>query len=99
MIRSLLIIRHPCIQMQMLHLRLNAFRARTNHPFANIHMIQLLAVHVVQVRIALCGRCADDVVEIMEGVVGLRDEGLQGVGEGEGVEVAGNEEFGVRNGG
>ena len=92
MIRSLFIIRYPRIQMQMLHHRL---RARTHHPVTNIHMIQLLAVHVIQVRIALCGRCIDDVVEVMEAVVGLRDEGLEGVSEGKGVEVARDEEFGV----
>ena len=69
MIRSLLIIRHPRIQMQMLHL--TAFGGLTHHPVTNIHMIQLLTVHVIQVRIALCGRCVDDVVEVVQAVVGL----------------------------
>lgn len=86
MIRRLRIILHPRIQMQMLHPRL-----RLRQTLTHIHMIQLLTVHVIQIRVALCGRRIYDTIEVVE-VVG--SEGLEGLDEGEVVEVAGDEDFG-----
>jgi len=58
-----------------------------------IHMVQLLTVHVIQIRVTFCGRRAYHIIKIIEAVV---SEDLEGLDESEVVEVAGDEDFGGR---
>lgn len=86
MIRRLRIILHPRIQMQMLHPRLRLRQALTH-----IHMVQLLTVHIIQIRVTLCRWCLHYVIQVVK-VVGSED--LEGLDEGKVVEVAGDQDFG-----
>lgn len=89
MIRRLRIILHPRIHMHMLDLGPSSSDTLTHK-----HMVQRLAVHVVEVRVPLRGRDASDVVEVAQARGG--EEVLQGRGEGKFVKVAGDEDLGVR---
>lgn len=64
MIRSLVIITHPRIYMDMFHPR--RFLFPLYHPLAHIHMVEFLTVLFVDIRVAFRGWDVDNVIQIEE---------------------------------
>lgn len=86
MVACLVVERNPGVDMQMVHLRSCCQRR------AHKHVVQLLAVHIVQIRVPLRGCNPSDLVEILQ--PRFSQERFKRLCKGELVKVAGNNDLG-----
>lgn len=75
MVACLVVVRDPGVEVQMMHL--GALGQRRAHK----HVVQLLAVHIVQIRVPLCSGNAGSLVQILQ--PGFSQEGLDRLRKGE----------------
>jgi len=88
MVAHLVVIVLPGIEMQVL-----VFDSSTTDGVAHIHVIQSLAVHVIEVRVTLIGGDPGDFIEICQ--AGLIMEDLEGLHLDKLVEVSGRDDVGL----
>lgn len=89
MVTDKVVVQLPGVDVDMLVVRL----VRLGERGADEHVVELLGVHVVDVRVALVDGDADDLVEVEQARLG--GEGSQGLDEGELVEVTAGDDAGV----